>query len=289
MRSPEIAAELARAALELARELVVIAAVVPGEGARRGEVAPVPRARAQRRRSALARDDGRRDRVSARGGRRRARGGRDARRRGGAARRRRRARRRCCGATPASTPRSRPRARRSRDPATALLVVLGDVAAADPREVAQLLDAGAGARRRARAVARRRHLGAAAPPGRRDPGALRPGQRQAAPRGGRGRGRRARRAALPSLAIDVDRAEDARAILALPTLGARTRALLEAWARVSARRAHGARRAAGGAARRRPRGARRSRGRGAAASRSPTACSSCVRRSCRRPRGGSSR
>jgi len=35
--------------------------------------------------------------------------------------------------------------------------------------------------------------------------------------------------ALPSLAIDVDLSEDARAILAQPTLGARTRSLLEAW------------------------------------------------------------
>jgi len=34
---------------------------------------------------------------------------------------------------------------------------------------------------------------------------------------------------LPSLAIDVDLSEDALAILAQPTLGARTRALLEAW------------------------------------------------------------
>jgi 2-phospho-L-lactate guanylyltransferase (CobY/MobA/RfbA family) len=35
--------------------------------------------------------------------------------------------------------------------------------------------------------------------------------------------------ALPSLAIDVDLSEDARAILDRPTLGARTRARLEAW------------------------------------------------------------
>jgi 2-phospho-L-lactate guanylyltransferase (CobY/MobA/RfbA family) len=35
--------------------------------------------------------------------------------------------------------------------------------------------------------------------------------------------------ALPSLAIDVDLSEDARAILARATLGVRTRALLEAW------------------------------------------------------------
>jgi 2-phospho-L-lactate guanylyltransferase (CobY/MobA/RfbA family) len=34
---------------------------------------------------------------------------------------------------------------------------------------------------------------------------------------------------LPSLAIDIDLSEDALAILDQPTLGARTRALLEAW------------------------------------------------------------
>jgi 2-phospho-L-lactate guanylyltransferase (CobY/MobA/RfbA family) len=38
-----------------------------------------------------------------------------------------------------------------------------------------------------------------------------------------------RELALRSLAIDVDLGEDARAILAEPTLGPRTRALLERW------------------------------------------------------------
>jgi 2-phospho-L-lactate guanylyltransferase len=108
----------------------------------------------------------------------------------------------------------------------ALLVVLGDVAAVDPEEVSDLL----------RALP---HRGAALAPSR-DGGtsalARRPRDvipscfgadsakrhREAAERAGVA----LRELALPSLSIDVDVAEDARAILARETLGRRTRALL---------------------------------------------------------------
>jgi 2-phospho-L-lactate guanylyltransferase len=110
-----------------------------------------------------------------------------------------------------------------------VLVVLGDVAAADPREIAQLLDA---APARGVALAPSRDGGTSAllrRPADVIPACFGPDSAR--------RHREAAAAAksalvelsLASLAIDVDRAEDARAILALPTLGARTRALLEAW------------------------------------------------------------
>jgi 2-phospho-L-lactate/phosphoenolpyruvate guanylyltransferase len=110
-----------------------------------------------------------------------------------------------------------------------VLVVLGDVAAADPLEIAQLLDA---APARGVALAPSRDGGTSAllrRPADAIPACFGPDSAK--------RHREAAAAAksafvelsLASLAIDVDRAEDARAILALPTLGARTRALLEAW------------------------------------------------------------
>ena len=114
-------------------------------------------------------------------------------------------------------------------PGDGVLVVLGDVAAADPREIAQLLDA---APSRGVAIAPSRDGGTSA--------LLRRPADVIPARFGPDSAKRHREAAtaagaalveipLASLAIDVDRAEDARAILALPSLGARTRALLEAW------------------------------------------------------------
>ena len=114
-------------------------------------------------------------------------------------------------------------------PGDAVLVVLGDVAAADPAEVAQLV---AAAPARGVALAPSRDGGTSALL-RRPPDVI-------PARFGRDSAKRHREAAasagaplvelaLPSLAIDVDLSEDARAILAQPTLGARTRSLLEAW------------------------------------------------------------
>jgi len=114
-------------------------------------------------------------------------------------------------------------------PRDGVLVVLGDVAAADPAEVSQLL---AAAPARGVALAPSRDGGTSA--------LLRRPADTIPACFGRDSAKRHREAAaaagaafvelvLPSLAIDVDRAEDARAILAAPTLGARTRALLEAW------------------------------------------------------------
>ena len=114
-------------------------------------------------------------------------------------------------------------------PGDGVLVVLGDVAAADPAEIAQLIGAAPP------------HGVALAPS--RDGGtsALLRCPRDVIPACfGRDSAKRHREAAaaagaslvevaLPSLAIDVDLSEDARAILAEATLGARTRALLEAW------------------------------------------------------------
>jgi 2-phospho-L-lactate guanylyltransferase len=110
-----------------------------------------------------------------------------------------------------------------------VLVMLGDVAAADPAEVAQLV---AAAPLRGIALAPSRDGGTSA--------LLRRPHDVIPARFGRDSAKRHREAAaasgaalaelaLPSLAIDVDRAEDAHAILAQPTLGVRTRALLEAW------------------------------------------------------------
>ncbi len=110
-----------------------------------------------------------------------------------------------------------------------VLVLLGDVAAADPAEVTQLL---AAAPPRGVALAPSRDGGTSA--------LLRRPADVIPARFGRDSAKRHREAAaaagaplvelaLSSLAIDVDLSEDARAILAQPTLGARTRALLEAW------------------------------------------------------------
>jgi 2-phospho-L-lactate/phosphoenolpyruvate guanylyltransferase len=114
-------------------------------------------------------------------------------------------------------------------PGDGVLVVLGDVAAADPREVAQLLDV---APARGIALAPSRDGGTSALlrrpadviPARFGPDSAK-NHREAAAAAGAA----LVELSLASLAIDVDRAEDAHAILALPTLGARTRALLEAW------------------------------------------------------------
>ena len=114
-------------------------------------------------------------------------------------------------------------------PGDGVLVVLGDVAAADPSEIAQLIDA---APARGVAIAPSRDGGTSA--------LLRRPADVIPARFGPDSAKRHREAAaaagatlveipLASLAIDVDRAEDAHAILARPTLGARTRALLEAW------------------------------------------------------------
>ena len=117
------------------------------------------------------------------------------------------------------------------EPGGDVLVVLGDVAAADPGELARLL---AEAPARGVALAPSSDGGTSA--------LLRRPADVIPARFGRDSARRHRDAAtragvpllelaLPSLAIDVDLGEDARAILARPTLGPRTRALLEAWSR----------------------------------------------------------
>jgi 2-phospho-L-lactate/phosphoenolpyruvate guanylyltransferase len=114
-------------------------------------------------------------------------------------------------------------------PQDGVLVVLGDVAAADPGEIGRLL---AEAPRAGVALAPSRDGGTSALL-RRPPDVI-------PACFGRDSAKRHREAAasagaplvelvLPSLAIDVDLSDDALAILARPTLGARTRALLEAW------------------------------------------------------------
>lgn len=114
-------------------------------------------------------------------------------------------------------------------PQDGVLVVLGDVAAADPGEIGRLL---AEAPVTGVALAPSRDGGTSA--------LLRRPPNVIPACFGRDSAKRHREAAasagatlallvLPSLAIDIDRAEDALAILAQPTLGARTRALLEAW------------------------------------------------------------
>ena len=113
----------------------------------------------------------------------------------------------------------------------ALLVVLGDVAAAAPDEVARLV---AAAPERGVALAPSSDGGSSA--------LLRRPADVIPARFGRDSAKAHREAAaaagvpcveleLPSLAIDVDVVEDARAILRVPSLGTRTRALLEAWSR----------------------------------------------------------
>jgi 2-phospho-L-lactate guanylyltransferase len=114
-------------------------------------------------------------------------------------------------------------------PQDGVLVVLGDVAAADPGEIGRLL---AEAPVTGVALAPSRDGGTSA--------LLRRPPNVIPACFGRDSAKRHREAAasagaplallvLPSLAIDVDLSEDALAILARPTLGARTRALLEAW------------------------------------------------------------
>lgn len=111
----------------------------------------------------------------------------------------------------------------------AALVVLGDVAAADPNEIAQLV---AEAPERGVALAPSSDGGTSA--------LLRRPHDVIPACFGRDSARRHREAAaaagvalrelaLASLAIDVDFGDDASAILERPSLGVRTRALLEAW------------------------------------------------------------
>jgi 2-phospho-L-lactate guanylyltransferase len=111
----------------------------------------------------------------------------------------------------------------------AVLVMLGDVAAADAGELARLV---ADAPARGNAIAPSRDGGTSA--------LVRRPARGLAAQFGHDSAKRHREAAaaagvscvecaLPSLAIDVDLGEDARAILGRETLGRRTRALLEAW------------------------------------------------------------
>jgi 2-phospho-L-lactate guanylyltransferase len=114
-------------------------------------------------------------------------------------------------------------------PGDGVLVVLGDVAAADPAEVSRLV---AAAPARGVALAPSRDGGSSA--------LLRRPADVIPARFGRDSAKRHREAAaaadvplvelaLPSLAIDVDLIEDALAIQGLATLGAHTRALLESW------------------------------------------------------------
>jgi len=116
-------------------------------------------------------------------------------------------------------------------PGDGVLVVLGDVAAADPAEITRLL---AEAPARGVALAPSRDGGTSA--------LLRRPADVIRACFGRDSAKRHREAAaaagapllelaLPSLAIDVDLGEDARAIQSLETLGPRTRALLAAWER----------------------------------------------------------
>jgi 2-phospho-L-lactate guanylyltransferase len=110
-----------------------------------------------------------------------------------------------------------------------VLVVLGDVAAADPGDLGRLIEE---APARGIALAPSSDGGTSA--------LLRQPSDVIPARFGSDSAKRHRDAAadagvpcvelsLPSLAIDVDLGEDARAILSVPTLGPRTRALLEAW------------------------------------------------------------
>jgi len=132
------------------------------------------------------------------------------------------------GLNPAIEAATREIARPGRDGA---LVVLGDVAAADPGEVARLIEA---APARGIALAPSDDGGTSAlvrvpadvVPARFGPDSAARHREAAAEAGVR-----AVELALPSLAIDVDLREDARAILAVPTLGRRTRAVLERWER----------------------------------------------------------
>jgi 2-phospho-L-lactate guanylyltransferase len=115
------------------------------------------------------------------------------------------------------------------DPAGALLVVLGDVAGARPADLAQLFDA-LGAEPGPAAVLAPARDGGTAALLRRPPAAIPPcfgadsakAHRAAAER----RGVRFSELPLASLAIDLDRIEDARALLAGDAPAPRTRALL---------------------------------------------------------------
>ena len=111
----------------------------------------------------------------------------------------------------------------------ALLVVLGDVAAADPAEIARLLEA---APARGVALAPSSDGGTSAllrRPADAIPARFGPDSAKAHREAAHAAGVACVELELPSLAIDLDVGEDARAILALPTLGARTRRLLEDW------------------------------------------------------------
>jgi len=116
-------------------------------------------------------------------------------------------------------------------PGDGVLVVLGDVAAADPAEIEQLL---AQAPARGVALAPSRDGGTSALlrrpadviPARFGPDSAKRHREAAAAVGAA-----LIELALPSLAIDVDLGEDARAIQHLATLGPRTRALLASWQR----------------------------------------------------------
>jgi len=115
-----------------------------------------------------------------------------------------------------------------------VLVVLGDVAAADPAELARLVDA---APERGIALAPSDDGGTSAllrrpadvVPARFGPESAARHREEAA-----AAGVPAVELALPSLAIDIDLHEDVRAIRGVPTLGPRTRALLERWEREDA-------------------------------------------------------
>jgi 2-phospho-L-lactate guanylyltransferase len=112
------------------------------------------------------------------------------------------------------------------EPGAGVLVVLGDVAALDPREVARLLEAG---RAGGVALAPSRDGGTSALlriprdviPARFGPDSAKRHREEALRAGAR-----FVELALPSLAIDVDVAEDAVQILRCATLGRRTRAAL---------------------------------------------------------------
>lgn len=115
------------------------------------------------------------------------------------------------------------------DAGRGVLVVLGDVAAADPREIARLLDA---APTPGIALAPSNDGGTSAllrAPSQLIPARFGPDSAKRHRDAAAEAGASLRELALPSLAIDVDFGEDARAILDCPSLGVRTRTLLESW------------------------------------------------------------
>jgi 2-phospho-L-lactate guanylyltransferase len=114
-------------------------------------------------------------------------------------------------------------------PERGVLVVLGDVAALSSRDVARLLAAG---RDGGVVLAPSRDGGTSAllriPPDA-IPARFGPDSAQRHRDAARDAGVRFQELALPSLAIDVDVADDVTAILACDTLGRRTRAALASW------------------------------------------------------------